>query len=596
VDERLQQAITDESIEIAPLYGALQPAEQDRAIAPARPGRSKVVLATSIAETSLTIEGIQVVVDSGLSRVPRYEPGSGLTRLETVRSSRAAIEQRRGRAGRLGPGVCYRLWSEPETQSLPAFDTPEIANADLSRLIMDCAVWGVADPGTLDWLDSPPPAALATARAELVVLGALETDGRLSPIGKSAAKLPLPPRLAMMLLRAASAGRAEMAAEIAAVLVERGLGGSDTDLETRLSKFRSDRSRRARDMTRLAGQWARIGMQEMSGRQQGTPSAASAAAILALAYPDRLAKARGTTGQYLLANGRGAQLGEGDPLMRADYLVVADMTGAGANGRIRLAAAIDEAELRALAGDRIKTSEELSFDAATGSVRCRRVVRLDAIVLSSEPRPIDGGEETEKVLCQGIVALGISRLPWNKGQQQLRERVAFLRRNGAADLPDLGDAALSRTVDTWLLPFLAGKTALSLIGADDLGAALGSLVDWHLRQRIDAEAPSYYEAPTGTRHPIDYSGPLSPSVAIRVQELFGARVHPTIGDGRVPLTLELLSPARRPIQITRDLAGFWVGSWKDVRSQLRGRYPKHFWPENAAEATPTTRTKSRMAD
>jgi ATP-dependent helicase HrpB len=593
VAERLETRIGSRpGIDLAPLYGALDMAEQDRAVAPSPPGRRKVVLATAIAETSLTIEGVRVVVDSGLSRVPRYEPGSGLTRLATVRVSRAAADQRRGRAGRLEPGVCYRLWADPETQSLPAYAEPEIRSADLSGLLLDCAAWGVTDPATLAWLDPPPAAALAAACTELVASGAIDTEGNLTARGRHASRLPLPPRLAMMLLQAAEQGAEDAAADIAAVLVERGLGGNDSDLSLRLSAFRADRGRRANDMRRLARNWARSAA-GMIGKPAAGPAHFGPAAILALAFPDRIAKSRDNTGQYLLANGRGARLGDGDPLARAEFLVIAEMTGTAASARISLAGELHPSELDAIAGDRIETSDGVAFDALARQVRSRRVKRLGAIVMSSEPRKLEPGHAAEKALCEGIVCLGLACLPWNKAHDQLRDRVAFLRTKAPETWPDLSVEALAASADDWLLPFLVGKTAVSDISADELGFALDRLLPGDGRALLDEEAPTHFVAPTGNRFAIDYAAPGGPQASIRVQELFGIATHPTIGRQRIPLTFELLSPAHRPIQITRDLPGFWGGSWRDVRADLRGRYPKHEWPQDPASASPTARAKPR---
>jgi ATP-dependent helicase HrpB len=592
VAERLDERLRNHrDIDVAPLFGGLDMAEQDRAVAPCPPGRRKVVLATSIAETSLTIEGVRVVVDCGLSRVPRYEPGAGLTRLETVRVSRAAADQRRGRAGRLEPGVCYRLWSEPETQSLLAHAEPEIRNADLSGLLIDCASWGATDPSVLDWLDPPPAGAVAAARTELIAAGAIENDGRLTPLGRAAARLPLPPRLAVMVLRAADCAQQGIAAEIAAVLVERGLGGNDTDLATRLSALRADRGRRAADMRRLAGNWARIAAQEAGSK--GERQALSPAAILSFAYPDRIARARGAGRQYLLAGGRGAQLADGDPLARAEFLVVAEIAGTAAQGRILLAATLAPDELDDIAGERIEVSEDVVFDVASRQLRARRTRRLGAITLASEPLKVGLSETAQKVLCDGIIQLGLHHLPWSDAQTQLRERVAFLRRSDGDRWADLSDEALSGNGADWLLPFLAGKTALAQVTAQDLGHALDSLLGAGARHRIDSAAPSHFIAPTGNSHRIDYASPNAPLVSIRVQELFGLAEHPRVADGRLPLTFELLSPAHRPIQITRDLPGFWRGSWAEVRADLRGRYPKHEWPENPLAAAPTSRAKPR---
>lgn len=597
--ERLGERLAPEAAIIAPLYGALDRREQDLAIAPAPPGQRKVVLATSIAETSLTIEGVRVVIDCGTARVPRFDPDVGITRLETVRVSRASADQRRGRAGRTEPGVCYRLWDEAETASLPPFSEPEIRAADLAPLVLDCAEWGVTDPRTLLWLDPPTPAALDAAREELLALGALDGGGRLTDTGRGLRALPLPPRLAAMLLAAAETGDEARAAEIAAVLVERGLGGNDTSLDHRLEAFRRDRSRRATDMRRLAEGWARTARavsRDATTRASGATRperGQSTAALLALAYPERIAKARGARGQFLLANGRGAMMDAVDPLARAPFLVVAELQGSAAATRIVLAAETSEAEVLALAGDRVTGGDEITFDRTTASVRARRVRRLDAIELASEPRPADAGPDVEAALVHGLAALGASRLPWSKAQLQLRDRVAFLRAADGEKWPDLSDATLTSTLSDWLGPYLSGKTRLADIGADDLGAALDGLLTWALRRRLDDEAPTHFEAPTGNRHAIDYEGAGAPALHIRVQELFGLKAHPAIAGGKLPLTLNLLSPAHRPIQITRDLPGFWAGSWSAVKAEMKGRYPRHPWPDDPASAMPTARAKPR---
>jgi ATP-dependent helicase HrpB len=611
VEERLAERIDDPAVVLAPLYGAMDMTAQDLALQPAPRGRRKVVLATSIAETSITIEGVRVVIDSGLARVPRFEPDVGVTRLETVRVSRAAADQRRGRAGRIGPGVCYRLWDARQTQSLAAFAEPEIRSADLAGLVLDCADWGATDPRALSWIDPPPAAALEAAREELARLEALAADGRITDMGRCLRSLPLPPRLARMVIAAAELGHAQQAAEIAAVIVERGLGGNDAELADRLDRFRRDRSRRATDMRRLAAGWAQMaGRMAPSGRPaQRSQEEVSAARLLALAYPERIGKARGAPGQFLLANGRGAYLDATHPLARSPFLVAAELSGAAASTRILLAAAADEEDVLAAAGNRICETTETDFDPSAAALRSRRMRRLDAIVLSAAPQVVAADEQTARLLAQGIARLGVSRLPWSKAQQQLRERVGFLRgaqraggirpsgsdtmARGEEDWPDLSDAALAATASEWLAPFLIGKTRLAEIGADDLGAALGALLPWNLKRRLDAEAPTHFEAPTGNRHAIDYEGAGAPALHIRVQELFGLTQHPTIANGRLPLTLNLLSPAHRPIQITRDLPGFWKGSWAAVKAEMKGRYPRHPWPDDPASAAPTARTKPR---
>ena len=583
VEERLQSTISDNNTILAPLYGAMDVAAQDCAIEPAPAGKRKVVLATTIAETSLTIEGVRVVIDSGLQRVPRFEPDAGVTRLETVRVSRASADQRRGRAGRTEPGVCYRLWDEPQTTSLRPFTEPEIRSADLTGLLLDLAEWGVTDPATLAWLDPPAPSAVTAARTELQTIGALDAEGRITPEGRRVRALPFPPRLARMVLAAQSLE----AAELAAVLVERGLGGTDTDLDHRLTNFRRDRSRRADDMRRLAKGWAK------AAGAHTAPDGASAASLLALAYPDRIAKARGAPGQYLLANGRGAHIDPADGLAREPYLVVAELQGTAAATRILAAARLSEAELVTIAADRIVDRDELTFDAAAGAIRARRVRRLDAITLTSESRPVTPSSETAVLLAQGAASAGINRLPWTKAQEQLRHRIAFLRTAEGEQWPDLSDAALARSAETWLAPFLERATRLTDIDAAVLGNALDALIPWDLKRKLDAGAPTHFEAPTGNSHPIDYDGPGAPALSIRVQELYGLKDHPAIAGGCLPLTLNLLSPAHRPIQITRDLPGFWAGSWSAVKSEMKGRYPRHLWPDDPANALPTARAKPR---
>jgi ATP-dependent helicase HrpB len=406
-------------------------------------------------------------------------------------------------------------------------------------------------------------------------------------------RLPLPPRLARMVMKAAEHGAAREAAEIAALLVERGLGGNDTSLEVRLDNFRRDRGRRASDMRRLADGWAASTRENPSRAKAGGDTGFTAAQLLALAYPDRIAKARGAPGQFLLANGRGAHLDATDALARSPFLAIAELQGKAAATRILLAAAASELDIAALAGDRIIEREELSFDAEAQAVRARRVRRLDAIELASEPLRVSAGPETEAALADGIARLGIAKLPWSKAQLQLRDRSGFLRAALGAEWPDLGDASLEASVRDWLLPFLAGKMRLADISADDLGQALDALIPWSLKRRLEDEAPTHFEAPTGNRHAIDYEGAGAPSLHIRVQELFGLKIHPAIAGGRLPLTLHLLSPAHRPVQITRDLPGFWAGSWAAVKADMKGRYPRHFWPDDPSNALPTARAKPR---
>jgi ATP-dependent helicase HrpB len=598
VVERLEERRLGDEVMIAPLYGAMEAQAQDAAISPPPRGKRKVVLATSIAETSLTIEGVRVVIDAGLARVPRYEPGISMSRLETVKASRASVDQRRGRAGRTEPGLCIRLWDEPQTQSLLPFADPEIRAADLTGLVLDCAEWGATEPASLAFLDAPPKAAVSAARAELLALAAIDETGRITDIGRRLRALPLPPRIARMLIAAADDGRTGLAAEIAALLVERGLGGSDRDLPHRLQAFRRDRSRRATDMRKLADGWARQATADARSKRGSPaagaePEASQIAAMLAAAYPDRIAKARGAAGQFLLANGRAAAVETTDALARAPYLVVAELQGKAVEARILLAAPMSEADLVAIAGHRIHEGDELAFDEEARAVRLRRVRRLGAIPLAAEARAVTPGDSVAAALAEGVARAGIDRLAWSKAQRQLRDRIAFLRAAEGDVWPDLSDAALAATARDWLAPFLAGKTCASEIDAGHLGNALDALLPYELRRRLEAEAPTHFAAPTGNRHAIDYDGAGAPRLAIRVQELYGLKDHPAIAGGRLPLTLELLSPAHRPIQVTRDLPGFWKGSWSDVRADMRGRYPRHLWPEDPASAAPTARAKPR---
>ncbi|WIG53811.1 MAG: ATP-dependent helicase HrpB [Afipia sp.] len=586
----LSERVSDPNTEIVPLFGALDAGVQDRAISPPPKGQRKVVLATSIAETSLTIEGVRIVVDSGMARVPRYEPDIGLTRLETIRASRAAVDQRRGRAGRTEPGVCYRLWDEPQTASLEAYTRPEILSADLSSLVLDLAHWGAADPSALAFLDPPPLPALTEARALLRELNALDEAGRITPEGNSLRALALPPRLARMIVDSHRLGSGDEAALIAAILTERGLGGDSADLDARLDNFRRDRSQRAQSARQLADRWAK--QVAASEPFDVTDRSLSTGLMLALAFPDRVARNRGN-GSFVLANGRGASVEQTSALAKSPYIAVAELTGTAANGRILLAAPITQGEIEAQFADHIQTDDEITFDRAAMALRARRRKKLHAITLSEQTLAVSPSAETGRVLANGLVALGLDRLPWSKSLKQWRDRVMFLRAASPEDWPDLSDSALIETHADWLVPALFDKTSLANFSAGDLSDALMNLLPWEMRARLDREAPTHFEAPTGTSLPIDYEAEQGPTIAVRLQELFGLNVHPSIAKGKIPLVLELLSPAHRPVQVTRDLPGFWRGSYAAVRSDLRGRYPRHPWPEDPASAPPTRRVKPR---
>jgi ATP-dependent helicase HrpB len=610
VAEFLEGRVRRPDVIVAPLYGAMDPRGQDLAVQPAAPGKRKIVLATSIAETSLTIEGVRVVVDGGLMRVPRYEPDVGLTRLETVRVSRANADQRRGRAGRVEPGVCYRLWEEAANGGLQPYAAPEILSADLSGFVLDCAVWGVTDPTRLAFLDPPPRGALAEARALLLSIGAIDAEGLVTDEGRAIARLALPPRLARMVVDAAREGEARTASEIAVLTTERGLGGDAVDLTTRLETFRRDRSQRADDARRLARALAQRAEDALTpgpsprGRGERVPfslgekvAGASrpdegAGALLAAAYPDRIAMARGKRGDFLMANGRAAALEAHDLLASEPFLAIGEVVGRAGSARILLAAPLTLSDIETVAGPSIETATELAFDRASSSLRARRRRRLGALSLAEQTLAIPADEASALALARGVLALDVGRLPWSKALRQWRDRVLFLRGAEGEIWPDLSDQRLAEDPD-WLAPFLIGKTRLDEIGSEDLAHALHVLLAWDLARRLDDEAPTHFHAPTGTAAPIDYEAEGGPAIALRVQELFGLAEHPSVAGGRIPLTLHLLSPAHRPIQITRDLPGFWRGSWASVRADLRGRYPRHSWPEDPASAAPTNRAKPR---
>lgn len=584
--ERLRERVRRTDVDIDPLFGAMEPKAQDQAIAPAAPGRRKVVLATSIAETSLTIEGVRVVVDSGSARVPRFDPATGLTRLATVRVSRAAADQRRGRAGRIGPGVCYRLWEEAETRALPAFADPEILDADLTGLALDLARWGAQDAAALAFLDPPPAAAFAEARALLRRLEALNPGGLLTEHGERLSEFPLPPRLAHMVVSAAASGQARQAARIAAILSERGLGGREIDLRRRLEDFDRDRSPRARDARALADRWLAL------SPRPGDAPALDDGLLLALAYPERIARARGPLGEFQLVTGRGAFLEATDPLARETWLAVAELGGGDRRDRILLASPVEEGQLLAAFASQIEIEQRIN-ESGGGRLRARRVSRLGRLVVREEIDEAPPPELVQAALLARIRAEGVKRLPWGPAAQGLRERVAYLRGLGEADLPDLSDEALTETLDVWLSPHLAGVRSIAALKPDVLDGALRGMASWDLQRRLDQALPTHWTAPTGSRFAIDYAAEGGPRVDLRVQECFGLRDHPRVASGRVPLTLALLSPAHRPIQLTQDLPGFWRGSWKDVRAEMRGRYPRHPWPEDPAQAPPTTRAKPR---
>ena len=569
------------------LHGTLDPAEQRAAIAPAPPGTRKLVLATAIAETSLTLDGVRIVVDSGLARRPRYDRAAGMTRLVTERVSQAAATQRAGRAARQGPGVAWRLWEQAATAGLPPYDPPEILEADLSALLLDCALWGEGDPARLRWIDPPPPPALAEARTRLATLDALDGDGRPTPHGRAIAALPLPPRLAHMMV---AAGNKRLAAEIAVLLSERGLGSNDVDLDQRLRRWRGERGRRAEAARGLAKRWAALATGKGDGPSGGD---GDAAACIALAFPDRICRRRDPAGEsWHATGGRGFRLDPLSPLARADWLAVADTAGTAAGARILSAAAIDLPTIERLFAPRIAAVREARFDRATGTVIATRERRLGALRLSGGPDDSPDPDTLAAALVEGVRTHGLALLPWDDAARTLQSRVAFARAFDGS-IADLSDAALADDLDDWLPPLVARRRRLDAIPLAALADTLRDRLGWTGRQALDRLAPTHLAGPAGSSHPIDYAADGGPAVELRPQALFGVARHPAVADGRVPLVLRLTSPAGRPIQTTRDLPGFWSGSWAAVAREMRGRYPRHPWPDDPAGAAPTLRVKPR---
>lgn len=572
------------NVSVMVLYGALSGKEQDEAIRPPSIGVRKVVLATSIAETSLTIDGVRIVIDSGLARVPVFEPAIGLTRLETQVASRASVDQRAGRAGRTEPGICLRLWHEGQTAALAPFSIPEILSADLSSFVLDCTAFGVTDPVTLPFLDFPPKPALQEAIVLLKRLHALDHEGRLTKTGQAMRALNLPVRYAHMVVEAAKHGQAEAAAELAVLLSERGLGGLAVDLDVRLAAFHHDRSERAQKARHLA---QRLSSQAGGKNQKNKVRAGS---LLLSAWPDRIAKARGNYGQFLLANGRGAVLDESLSLAHTPFLVVAELSGTASKARILSAAEVDEETIRSVLKDDIKTDTEISFDPESGTLKAKSEEKIGAITFVSRLLPTPKGEEAAFAFLQAAHTYGLELLPWKGEAADLRRRLHFLRQALGEPWPDMTDEVLLSRLEEWLLPFLDDN--LKTLNSAKLAKALMTLVPQHEQREINKIAPTHFVVPTGSHILIRYDEDV-PVLSVRVQELFSLNEHPSIARGRIPLLVELLSPAYRPIQITRDLPGFWKGSWADVAKDMRGRYPKHVWPDNPANTQPTRRAKPR---
>jgi ATP-dependent helicase HrpB len=573
-------------VTVLPLFGAMEFAAQRAAIAPLAKGR-KLVLATAIAETSLTIEDIRVVVDAGRARRARFDPGSGMARLVTERVSRAEAAQRRGRAGRVAPGICYRLWTRGEEGALAAFAPPEMLLADLAGLALELAVWG-SDGADLAFLTPPPALALAEARALLTGLGALDPAGRITAHGRALAALPLHPRLAHMLVVAGPG-----AAELAALLAERDpLSGAPADLTLRLAAIRDPARYEAEHPHRVnrgVAERVRQEARRLARLVNAGAAQLSLPEMAALAYPDRIGQRRpGTAPRFLLSGGKGACVDAADPVADARFLVATDLDGDPREARLRQAAALSETALRGLFAGQITRAEHCEWSRREGRVLARRQERFGALVLNDAPWPDAPPEALARAALDGLRLLG---LPFTEPARRLRARIALLHREGA-DLPDVSDAALLASAESWLLPHLAGKRSEADLRALDLTGPLLAMLSWEQTQALDRLAPAHFTTPLGRRVAIDYDGE-APGIALRLQELFGVTEHPCVGPKRLPLRLTLLSPGGKPVQVTQDLPGFWASSYADVRKEMRGRYPRHPWPEDPRAADPTLRARPR---
>ncbi|MFT3907006.1 MAG: ATP-dependent helicase HrpB [Steroidobacteraceae bacterium] len=614
VQNLLQEGL-DANTRILPLYGELGGDAQDAVLQPL-PGVRKLILATNIAETSLTIAGVTVVVDSGLVRRARFDPASGMSRLEVMRVARASADQRAGRAGRTAPGRCYRLWSEGSHATLAAQTPAEILETDLAPLALELANWGAADGSTLRWLDAPPDAMLAQARDLLQRLGALDAQGRMTSTGRAMVRLPLHPRLAHMLVHAREQGGLRLAAELAALLSERDLlrGGGferDADVRTRLEVLRResgldvDRNalarvrRNAEQLQRQAGESGDRGANTRVAAR--APAAGvdepSVGALLAQAFPDRIGQRRGESGgRYLLANGRGAAFASQQSLARSEFIVAIELDDKDREARIDLAAPLDRADIEAGFADEVAAQASVHWDAQTEAVSARRVRRLGALVLEDKPLQNVASEAMGAALLEGVRALGIHALPWERDSRNLRARLQFVRalkRKDLADWPASDDASLLASLEDWLPPWIEGMSRREHLARLPLNDALLARLSHAQRRQLEELAPREIVVPTGSHVRVDYEDDNAPCIEVRLQEVFGLASTPRIGGGEVPITFKLLSPARRPVQITRDLAGFWHGSYFDVRKDMRGRYPRHYWPENPLEAEPTRGIKRR---
>ena len=603
VERQLRESRLNPDIIIAPLHGELPQDEQEQAIRPAPPGRRKIVLATSIAETSLTIEGVRVVIDAGLMRVPRFDPRTGLTRLDTIRVTQDAADQRRGRAGRLEPGTCYRLWTNAEHQALLPRRPPEILEADLAPLALDLAEWGVRDATELSWLDPPPAGALAQARDLLRQLGALDAQDALTAHGRRLAHVTVHPRLAHMMVAAVPLGLGSLACDLAALLSERdilqgGTGWRNADLRLRIEALHGNKEHLAGATINRAGceRVRRASDQWQRQLRLGSPSGKDIDQIgilLTFAYPDRVAqRLAGSEGRYRLANGRGAAFQGHQSLSQDEYLVVAQLDGTGDWARILAAAPVRLQDLERYCAAQICSVDLLEWDDRSESVRARRQRRFGQLILEDRAAHEPDQAQVTAALLTGLRRAGLAALPWTKEQQQWRARAAFLHRVDPA-WPDLSNESLTKNLEQWLGPFLSGLTSLAQLRRIDLQAPLDSLLTWQQRQELLRLAPTHITVPSGSHVRLDYEHGDSPVLAVRLQEMFGCQETPRIAGGTVPVMIHLLSPAGRPVQVTKDLASFWRSAYQDVKKELRGRYPRHHWPDDPLTAQPTNRTKQR---
>lgn len=571
-----------DNVHVAPLYGALAPAEQDAAVQPAPAGARKIVLATDIAESALTIEGVRIVIDSGLSRVAEDNISGLGSRLTTVRASRASVDQRRGRAGRLEPGVCYRLWDEEATRGLMPAPVPEILSSDLSGLVLTLAEWGERDALNLTWMDEPPAGRLKAASDLLRVLRAIDEAGRLTPLGSEMSRLPLPPRLAA-LVAGTEGGERALAAEVAALAGERGMGGNAVDLRERLARFRQDRSPRARVLQQQAKSWGK-----------GAAPSGDLAKLLARAWPDEVARKRpGSQGTYLLASGRAATLSETDALAKSDWLVVVDLGGASKEARISLAMPLREAD--ALASGNVVSEDRAEFEPKTGRFTARRVKALGAIVLSEAPLPKPSAETAAQAMLDAIAEQGFSAIGAGEVVEETLCRIGVLEKAGVIEAQGLTTARLQASAPDWLLSLL--RKAGAQVPADHkVREALVQSFDWPVQEALRKEAPLTLELPSGQTARVNYLDPRAPLVSARAQAFWGCAEHPCLAGGRVPVTVEMLSPGMKPVATTRDLPAFWEGGYKDMAKDMRGRYPKHDWPDDPATATAHVgKTKKRLS-